>query len=123
VGSPGSGFALDPAEFDQLKKTLRHAGEELGLRDFTAKARLRGVTEQSVSQYENVEETVSDTILALTRFIERDYAQAVRAVQEFVNRTHGAIDVGIDAVHRAQLEYLRTENAVNESMNRLHNGG
>ena len=45
------GYQLDPAELEELKKTLRSASDELGMKDFTAKATLDGaLTIQDVTQ-------------------------------------------------------------------------
>ncbi|ONI92861.1 hypothetical protein ALI22I_01400 [Saccharothrix sp. ALI-22-I] len=121
MGSPGRGYALDPAEFDRLKATLKAAGEALGLRDFRAKASLEGsLTVQSVSPHENIEETVDEVIRALTKFVDQDYAQASRAVQDFINRVHSTIETAIDGVHRTQQEYLEAEKLVGDGLRRVY---
>ncbi|QFZ16932.1 hypothetical protein [Saccharothrix syringae] len=88
MGTPGRGYALDAGEFEQLKASLRAAGEALGLQDFHAKASLEGsMTVQSVSPHENIEETVDGVIRALTKF---------------VDQVHTTIETAIDGVHRTQ---------------------
>lgn len=118
-----AGFTLDPAEFDKLKATLLDASTALGLRDFSTKASLEGgLTTQSVSPYENVEETVDEVIMALTKFVDRDYPQATKAVEGFINLMHTTLSDAITAVHKTQLRYQESERLVGDSMNRLMPG-
>lgn len=119
-----AGFALDPSEFDKLKATLRDASTALSLRDFTTKASLEGgLTTQSVSPHENVEETVDEVIMALTKFVDRDYPQATQAVQDFINLMHTTLSEAVNAVHQTQLEYQQSERLVGDGMNRILPGG
>lgn len=121
MGTPGKGYALDPAEFEQLKASLRAAGEALGLQDFRTKASLEGsMTVQSVSPHENIEETVDEVILALTKFVDQDYARTSQAVQDFINRVHTTIETAIDGVHRTQQEYVGAEKLIGEGLRRIH---
>jgi len=123
MGTPGRGYALDPAELDRLKATLESAGEALGLRDFRTKAGLGGsLTVQSVSPHENVEETVDEVVRALTKFVDQDYARTVRVVQDFIDRVHTAIGTAVDGVHRTQQEYLAAEQSVGDGLRRVHPG-
>ncbi|MFE2756524.1 hypothetical protein ACFXGA_31460 [Actinosynnema sp. NPDC059335] len=121
MGTPGKGYALDPGEFEQLKVSLRAAGEALGLRDFRTKASLEGgMTVQSVSPHENIEETVDGVIRALTKFVDQDYARTSQAVQDFINQVHTTIETAIDGVHRTQQEYVGAEKLIGEGMRRVY---
>jgi dihydroxyacetone kinase-like predicted kinase len=121
VSQPGKRYALDPAEFDQLKVTLKGASDALGLRDFKAKASLEGtMTVQSVSPYENVEETVDGAIMALTKFVDQDYAATSQTMHDFINRVHTTIETAIDVVHKTQQEYLEAERLVGDSLRRAY---
>lgn len=104
------GYSLEPEELEKLKGTLKQASEELGMKDFTEKASLEGgLTVQSVSPYENVEETVEETILELTNFVDLDYPGVVKSMQNFINRVHSAIDIGVDNVHKTLTTYNESE--------------
>jgi len=121
VSQPGKGYALDPAEFNQLKVTLKGASDALGLRDFKARASLEGtMTVQSVSPHENVEETVGGAIMALTKFVDQDYAAASQTMHDFINRVHTTIETAIDTVHKTQQEYLEAERLVGDSLRRTY---
>ncbi|WP_433471221.1 hypothetical protein [Saccharomonospora azurea] len=107
------GYGLDPDEISRLDNILHTAGDELGLTDFEERASLEGfLTTQSVSQYENVEETVEETVLELTRFVDQKYPQVVKAMQEFVHRTHATIENTAEGVAKAGVEYQVTEDEV-----------
>jgi hypothetical protein len=121
MGNPGQGSTLDPAEFNNLKARLQDASDALGLRDFTAKASLEGsMTVQSVSPHEDVEQTVDEELMALTHFVDRDYAATTRAVQDFINRTHTTIETAIDAVHQTLMGHVKAEEASTEAMRRFY---
>ena len=108
--TPGDGYALDPDELEKVKGTLRQASDKLDMRDFTERASLEGaLTTQDVSPYENVEETVEETILKLTKFVDQDYPAVVQSMQDFINRVHSAIETGVDNVHRSLTTYNEQE--------------
>ena len=105
------GYQLDLAELKELKKALRSASDELGMKDFTAKATLDGaLTIQDVSPYENVEETVSELINKLSNFCIETYPNVVNEIQEFINRTHSVITTSADNVHANLEAYNEQEN-------------
>ncbi|MGH3940163.1 MAG: hypothetical protein ACRDTG_16330 [Pseudonocardiaceae bacterium] len=65
-----------------------------------------------MSPYENAQKTVDEVILALTKFVDRDYPQAGLGVWEFINLVHTTIETAIDAVHQTQQGYLQAEDLV-----------
>lgn len=119
--APGRGYTLDPAEFRKLKAMLKDASDALGLRDFAEKASLEGsMTVQSVSPHEDVEQTVGGVVMALTHFVDRDYAATTRATQEFINRAHTTIETAVDAVHKTLMEHVKSEDASSEHSRRAY---
>lgn len=114
---PGAGYALETYEFDRLKAALRQASESLGLRDFSDRAGLAGgLTVQSVSPHENVAEAVDEVILALTRFVDRDYPAVTSAFQSAIDRVHLALETALDTVHATQIAYDEAERIARESI-------
>ncbi|MCA1605310.1 MAG: hypothetical protein LC775_07540, partial [Acidobacteria bacterium] len=104
------GYQLEPAELEELKKTLRSASDELGMKDFTEKATLDGaLTVQDLSPYENVEETVGELINKLSEFCTETYPNVMSEIQEFINRTHNAITTSANNVHANLKAYNEQE--------------
>lgn len=104
------GYGLDPAELEDLKKTLGLASDKLGMKDFTEKGTLEGaLTVQDVSPYENVEETVSELINKLSKFCNETYPNVMNEMQKFINRTHNAITTSADNVHASLKVYNEQE--------------
>lgn len=107
------GYGPDPDEIKRLDDILRQANDELGLTDFDEHANLEGfLTTQSVSPYENVEETVEETVLKLTEFVDRKYPEVVEAMQQFIYRAHATIDNTAEGVAKASAQYRVTEDEV-----------
>ena len=78
------------------------------------------MTVQSVSPHENIEETVDEVIMALTKFVDQDYARTGQAVQDFINRVHTTIETAIDGVHQTQQEYVEAEKLIGEGLRRVY---
>lgn len=108
-----SGFGLDPDELRELDKTLKSASDELGMTDFESKASLEGfLTTQQVSQYENVEETVDESVRKLTEFVDEKYPKAVAAMQDFITRLHVTITTTAEGVAEAGKDYKITDEQI-----------
>lgn len=115
------GYQLDPAELEELKKTLRSASDELGMNDFAEKATLVGaLTVQDVSPYENVEETVSELINKLSEFCMETYPNVMNEMQEFINRAHSAITTSADNVHANLMAYNEREDEGSRILRESH---
>lgn len=104
------GYTLDQDELRKLKGILNTASDKLDMRDFDQKASLEGfLTTQSVSPYENVEETVDELIQRLSRFANQDYPRVIGAMQSFINRAHTAITDAADKAHDTAKDYEKRE--------------
>jgi hypothetical protein len=109
-GDHVDGYTLDPDELTQLKGILRGASDQLGMKDFSQKATLEGfLTVQDVSPYENVEETVEELILKLSKFANQDYPKVVDGMQKFINNAHTAITDAADKAHQTAKDYQENE--------------
>ncbi|WP_019809128.1 hypothetical protein [Saccharomonospora halophila] len=113
------GYGLDQSEIETLDRYLQKASTALGMENFREQASVEGfLTTEAVSQYQNVEETVEETVVALTKFIDIHYANVVEATQNFINRAHATITTTAEGVARAGVEYRVAEEEVAEWVNR-----
>jgi hypothetical protein len=114
------GFGLDADEIDQLEKTLKGASDALGMNDFESRATLEGfLTVQSVSAYENVEETVEEKVLELTKFCNEKYPGVIDAMEKFIARAHVTIEGTADGVAAAGESYRANEAQVEKYMEEM----
>ncbi|MDV6011672.1 hypothetical protein [Haloechinothrix sp. LS1_15] len=110
------GHGVDADELRALKSTLDDASDSLGMKNFAEEASLEGflTTQSGVSPYENVDETVEETVLALTEFVDQNYPAAVDAMHDFIVRTHVTITNLADGVAQAGEDYEITEDQITE---------
>jgi hypothetical protein len=114
------GFGLDADEIDQLEKTLKGASDALGMNDFENRATLEGfLTVQSISAYENVEETVEEKILELSKFCNEKYPGVIDAMERFIAATHVTIEGTADGVAAAGESYRAREDQVQKWMDEM----
>ncbi|OLZ52105.1 hypothetical protein [Amycolatopsis keratiniphila] len=112
-----NGYGLDPDEIPRLKKILEGASDALGMNDFEQRATLEGfLTVQSVSAYENVEETVEEKVLKLSEFCNTKYPGVVSAMEKFIARAHVTIIGTAEGVSKAGEKYQATEDEVEKWM-------
>ncbi|EHR53167.1 hypothetical protein SacmaDRAFT_4997 [Saccharomonospora marina XMU15] len=109
------GYGVEPGELKKLEGILGDASDALDMVDFPQRARLEGfLTTQDVSRYENVEETVEETVLALTEFVDKKYPAVVDAMHDFIARAHVTITTTAEGVAKAGADYQITEDQVEE---------
>lgn len=86
------GYGLDADEVKDLQKVLNKASDELGMRKFPEKASLEeALTTQQVSPHENIEKTVEQVVLDLTKFVDTTYPRVVDAMDDFITKAHVTI--------------------------------
>ncbi|NIJ10077.1 putative transcriptional regulator [Saccharomonospora amisosensis] len=109
------GYGVEPDELKKLEGILGDASDALDMVDFPQRASLEGfLTTQEVSRYENVEETVEETVLALTEFVDKRYPAVVDAMHDFIARAHVTITTTAEGVAKAGADYQITEDQVEE---------
>jgi hypothetical protein len=114
------GYGLDPDEIDQLERTLKGASDALGMNDFESRATLEGfLTVQSISAYENVQETVEEKVLELSRFCNEKYPGVIDAMERFIAATHVTIEGTADGVAESGESYRANEAQVERWMNEM----